>query len=152
MGGLLVVALGIALAAWQIRALTERTPTYPRLFRSRLGSGIVFSVAGACILLGGLVTWTAVEAATPQLVVFGATAALAVWGISALRSKVTREFKRDCDEFIRENPGLDAEAMYRYVVKKRHPEWDTVRILRVTEECSSLAEFARRLKREEGNA
>ncbi len=39
--------------------------------------------------------------------------------------------------------------MYRFVVKKKHPEWDTGRILRLTEDCPSLGELAKRLQRED---
>lgn len=151
MAGLLVAALGLALAAWRIRALAARTPGPSRALRAPVASFIVFFFAAVCLAGGAALTWMSVESAAPQIVVFGATAAVAAWGIAALRGKVPREFQRHCEEFRRENPGLDSEAMYRYLVKKRHPEWDTARILRITETCGSLAEFARRLKQEEAS-
>ncbi len=82
----------------------------------------------------------------PELV---AAAGFVIWLINSFRSELSRELQRSLDAFRKDYPELDTEALFRFVVHERHPEWDSRHIQDLTEDCPSIGELARRLKREE---
>jgi len=149
--GILLIALGLALAAWQIRALLPRRGTLRFTpVRTRLKSAAVLSLALGCALLGAVMIAGALKSTVPVVAVVIAVVSIAFWlGTTIARGRLYHELKSGCDEFRRDYPGLDREAMFRSVVKNRHPEWDTGRILTITEDCGSVGELARRLRAEE---
>lgn len=76
-------------------------------------------------------------------------AGFVIWLINSARSGLNRELQRSLDVFHKDYPELDDEALFRFMVHERHPEWDSRRIQDLTEDCPSIGELARRLEREE---
>ena len=146
MTGLLIAALGMALGAWHARALRGQRSLHPAFLKTRVGSFALYGFALACVFGGGLLT---IRFLGPRGLVMVAATSLVLWIFSSARSGLTRELQWSLDAFRREYPELDEEALFRFVVHERHPEWDSRRIQDVTEDCPSLSELARRLKKEE---
>ena len=150
MSGLLIAALGLAIAAWQLRGITRSAATHPAIFRSRPGAVIVFVLAGCCILIGGRAAMAFFQSAGPVTgALIGVAIIISLAFMKTGAHPLLRELKVSRGEFRRDYPDLDEEAMYRYVVKKRHPEWETGIALRLTENCPSLNELATRIARKE---
>ena len=83
--------------------------------------------------------------------VLAAAAGFVIWLINSARNGLGRELELSLEAFRKDYPELDDEALFRFMVHKRHPEWDSRRIQDLTEDCPSIGELARRLKREEAH-
>ncbi len=149
MYGLLVTALGIALAAWHTRGRGGRVSLHPLILKTGAGSLLTYALA-ALATAAGATSAAAEMPGTGRCVPIGAALVFIAVVLSGFaRNDLLRELKASFENHRRDYPDLDDEALYRFVVSGRHPDWDRSEIQRLTEDCFSLDELAGRLEEKE---
>lgn len=149
MTGLLISALGLALIAWHIKALGGRISLHPRPLKTLPGSAAVFILGACAVAFGGILTVADWGNGGIFLLILLGVAFVVTLLAGAARRTLVQELRKAYEARRRAYPALDDEALFRFIVGDRHPEWDNVRIQGLTEDCPSLEELALRLQAEE---
>ncbi len=149
MTGLLISALGLALVAWHIKALGGRISLHPGLLKTPPGSAAVFLLGAGAVAFGGALTvahWG--NGGIFPLILLGLAFVVTLLAGSARRALI-RDLRGAYESRRRDYPNLDDEALFRFIVHDRRPDWDNARIQSLTEDCGSIEELAARLQAEE---
>lgn len=149
MTGLLISALGLALVAWHIKALGGRISLHPGFLKTPPGPAAVFLLGAGAVAFGGALTVAhSGSGGLFFLILLGLAFVVTLLAGSARRTLI-RDLREAYEGRRRDYPNLDDEALFRFIVHDRHPDWDNARVQNLTEDCGSIEELAARLQAEE---
>ena len=145
---LLAISLGLALASWQLQGMAGRMRPHPSVFRTTPGTIGVFLAAGACLMSGAL----HLQSFGPIPLILVMVPAILIFCWPWIRGRVSgssallAELRRDLEEYRRDYPDLDEEALFRFLVRDRRPSWTPAMVEAMTAGCTSLHNLVNKLR------